>query len=67
MNAPELRCKVCDRFLGIKGVKTMIAQIRCSNSKCKSINNVHIVTTTSSEDDIRYKFPDIIKEENTDE
>lgn len=57
MNTPELRCKECDRFLRIKGVKTMIAQISCSNSKCKAINDVYIVTTSSSEADIRFKFP----------
>lgn len=57
MNVPEIRCKECDRFLGIKGVKTLIAQIRCPNSKCKLINDIYVVTTSSSETDIRFKFP----------
>lgn len=63
----DLRCKVCNRYLNLKEVKTFIGKVRCPSSSCKELNNVQIVTTSSSESDIRYKFPDIIKEENTDE
>lgn len=59
MTEIELRCKECDRFLGIKGVKSIIAQVRCPNSKCKALNNVKVVTTESSEADIRYRFKEI--------
>lgn len=47
----DLRCKKCDRFLGLKGVKSIIAQVRCPNSKCKALNNVKVVNSTSSESD----------------
>ena len=63
----DLRCNKCDRFLGLKGVKSIIAQVRCPNSKCKALNNIKVVNSSSSEEDLWYKFPDIIKEEKTDE
>lgn len=53
----DIRCNSCDRFLGLKGVETIIAQVRCPNSKCKAMNNVKVVTPDSSDKDIRYKFP----------
>lgn len=59
----DIRCKKCDRYLGLKGVQSIISQVRCPNSKCKELNNVKVVTSKSSEADIRYKFTDIIKEE----
>lgn len=52
----DIRCKKCDRFLGLKGVKSIIAQVRCPNSKCKHLNNVKVVNSTSSEAEIRYTF-----------
>lgn len=58
----DIRCTKCDRFLGLKGVKSIIAQVRCPNSKCKSLNNVKVVNSTSSEADLRYKFPDTTEE-----
>lgn len=57
----DLRCNKCDRFLGLKGVKSIIAQVRCPNSKCKALNNIKVVTKDSSEDDIRFKFVDADK------
>ena len=38
----EIKCKHCGRFLGIVN-KSMQAQIKCSNSKCKKMNDVKIV------------------------
>lgn len=58
----DLRCNKCDRFLGLKGVKSIIAQVRCPNSKCKALNNIKVVNSNSTEADLRYKFPDIIEE-----
>jgi hypothetical protein len=34
----------------------MIAQVRCSNAKCKHVNNIKIVNATSTDDQVRYEF-----------
>ena len=52
----DIKCKSCDRWLG-KTDQTLIAVIKCSNSKCKEDNNVKIVTSTSTPGQINYKFP----------
>lgn len=59
----DIRCKACNRYLNLKEIKTFIGKVRCPSSSCKELNDVCIVTTSSSEADIRYKFPSIIKEE----
>jgi phage FluMu protein Com len=43
----DIRCRKCGRFLGLKGIHSVIAQVRCSNSKCKALNNIKIVTPQS--------------------
>lgn len=52
----DLRCKECGRFLGVKGVHSIIAEVRCPNSRCKAVNKIKVVTPTSSDKDIRFKF-----------
>lgn len=56
MTEIELRCKKCTRYLGIKFAVTMIAQVRCPNSKCKHVNNIKLVSSNCTTDQIRYKF-----------
>lgn len=56
MKELDLRCKECDRFLNIKETSSMIAKVRCPNSKCKAINKVKIVNSDSPLKDIRFKF-----------
>lgn len=63
MTEVELRCKECTRFLGIKGVETIIAQVRCPNSKCKAINNIKVLNSSSSEEQLRYKFKEVEHEQ----
>lgn len=55
----DIRCKDCDRYLGLKGIHTIIAEVRCPNSKCKSLNQVKVVTSESSEQDLKYKFEEV--------
>jgi len=52
----DIRCKKCDRYLNIKGVHTIIAEVRCPNTKCKELNQVKVVSNKSSEEDMRFKF-----------
>jgi phage FluMu protein Com len=52
----ELRCKECNRHLGLKSIYTIISQVRCPNSKCKLLNNVKVVNSQSTEAQIRYRF-----------
>jgi phage FluMu protein Com len=54
----DIRCKACDRFLNIKAVDTIIAQVRCSNSKCKQLNNVKVITNDATDRQITYHFDD---------
>lgn len=58
----DLRCKDCDRYLNLKGIRTFIGIVRCPSSSCKAQNQVKVVNSTSSEEDLRYKFPDTIEE-----
>ena len=53
----EIRCKDCKRYLGLKGIETIISQVRCPNSQCKAINNVKVVDAFSTDEQIRYTFP----------
>lgn len=52
----DLRCEECGRYLNIKGVTQMIAQVRCSNAKCKHVNNIKIVNAASTDEQMRYEF-----------
>lgn len=38
----RITCKKCERFLG-EATQSMTANIKCSNSKCKEMNEVKIV------------------------
>lgn len=67
MNDVEIRCIKCTRFLGIKGVKTIIARVRCPNSKCKALNNVKIITSNATDEQLRYKFEEIENEQFEDQ
>ena len=58
----DIYCKKCKRWLG-ETDKTFIGTIKCSNSKCKHNNNIKIVFSKSSLNDIRYKFSEANKEE----
>ena len=53
----DIHCKDCGRWLG-KTDQTLIAVIKCSNSKCKKNNNVKIVTSRSTPEQLNYKFID---------
>lgn len=59
MNELEIRCKECKRHLGLKSVETIISQVRCPKSACKALNNVKVVNAFSTEQQIRYKFPEV--------
>ena len=54
----EITCKECGRWLG-ETEKTIIATIKCSNSKCKKNNNIKIITSDASDEQVRYSFSKI--------
>jgi phage FluMu protein Com len=56
MNDLDIRCKECDRFLKVQPKGTFIAEVTCPDRKCKKVNQIKIVTTESSEKEIRFKF-----------
>lgn len=62
----ELNCRSCGRYLG-SSFGTIVAEIKCSNSKCKLINQYKFINTNIS-DDINYKFakPQIKSKRNKD-
>ena len=41
----KIQCKHCGRFLGI-ATKSMNAQLKCSNSKCKKLETYKVVFLT---------------------
>lgn len=51
----DIKCQHCGRWLG-KTDQTMIAVIKCSNSKCKKDNDIKVVLATSTDEQIRYIF-----------
>ncbi len=51
----DIKCKSCSRWLG-KTDNTFIGVVKCSNSKCKVDNQIKIVTTSSSEEQLHYVF-----------
>lgn len=57
----DLRCKQCSGYLNIKGVHSMIAVVRCPKQKCKALNTIKVVSSTSSQDDLKYK---VVKDES---
>lgn len=59
----DIKCKFCGRWLG-KTEQTMIAVIKCSNSKCKKDNNIKIVNSKSTDEQLRYKFKETVNESN---
>lgn len=56
MDNIELRCEKCSAFLRVRPKATFISVVLCSNSKCKHENNIKIVTSDSSEEELRYIF-----------
>ena len=59
----DIKCKFCGRYLG-RTDQTLIAVIKCSNSSCKKDNNIKIVNSKSTEEQLRYKFKEITSESN---
>lgn len=55
MTEKELRCKHCDRFLGM-AYGDCIATIKCSNSRCKGETNFKFVTGDVSKM-LHFEFP----------
>lgn len=53
----DIKCKECGRWLG-KTDQTLIAVIKCSNSKCKVDNNIKVVTRYATPEQLNYKFPE---------
>lgn len=54
----DLRCTKCKRYLGLKGVSIMIAQVRCPSSKCKHLNSIKVITASNGIEYINYRFED---------
>lgn len=58
----ELRCKgivddkPCKRFFKIEPLGTCIMKVTCPDRQCKAVMPVKIVTTESSDADLRFKF-----------
>lgn len=52
----DLRCKDCDRYLNLKGIFCFIGVVRCSNVKCKALNNIKVVTPMSSPEELHFSF-----------
>lgn len=59
MASTELRCTACKRFLG-EAHGTVVATIKCSNSKCKQLVAIKIVTADRHKD-LAYKFAPVSK------
>ena len=59
----DIKCRYCGRWLG-KTDQTLIATIKCSNSACKKDNQIKIVNSTSTEEQLRYKFKESTNESN---
>jgi len=56
----ELRCKHCDRFLKVTPKGTFIAEVICPDRQCKKVYQVKVVTSDSSEQELRYKFEETV-------
>lgn len=52
----DLRCDDCGRYLNLKEISTIIGRVRCPSAKCKVLNFVKVVRSSSSEADIRFSF-----------
>lgn len=57
MTELELRCKHCGRFIPLQPVKTTITRYRCTDRKCKKWNNIKVVFSDATEEQLRYTFP----------
>jgi hypothetical protein len=64
MKEYEIKCTHCGRFLGATDT-TFIGKLKCSNSSCKKMVNIKVVTPNSTDEDLRYTFPK--EEENGNE
>ena len=55
----DIRCKGkdCTAFLRIRPQETTITEVVCSVTKCKHVNKIKVVTSQSTIEQIRYKFP----------
>lgn len=51
----DIKCTECNRYLG-KADGTVVAELKCPNSKCKALVKVKITNEHSSESDTHYKF-----------
>lgn len=57
MKELDIRCQDCNRFLKVTIANTTICQITCPDRKCKKVNNIKVVFSNSTDEQIRYKFP----------
>ena len=60
-NNMDIKCSECNRYLG-KAQGTVVAQLKCPNSKCKATTNIKITNEFSAETDTHFIF-----KEKTDE
>ncbi len=56
MSDLKLRCTSCDRYLKINPKSTTICVVTCSDRKCKKDNNIKVIFSDASEQQIKYKF-----------
>jgi len=52
----KINCKHCGRYLMESKGTTIIEGVICTNTKCKAKLNIKIVTSDSTDKDIRFKF-----------
>lgn len=50
----ELKCDDCGRFIG-KAYGTVVAELKCGNSKCKKMVQIKVIAADQSKD-LRHKF-----------
>lgn len=56
MSDLKLRCQHCDRFLKVEPKSTTICTVTCSDRKCKKENNIKVVFSDATDEQLRYKF-----------
>jgi len=52
----EKACNHCGRYLFTAKGTTIIEQMPCPNSKCRAKLNIKIVSSDSTDEELRYKF-----------
>ena len=52
----KINCKYCGRYLMEADGTTIVKGVICTNTKCKAKLNIKVVTASSTEKEIRYKF-----------